>query len=239
MHECEEIVRSARQQEIAKNSKGNGRFLRRGFSIHRYFWERSISAPWIFNTSIFWRVVDTRRRFFLFRAPYSIKSLFDHARCSMPTCDDDSTDALEWYGSGEDYDTEEDLDCCRYCAQPASAADLVSPCGCKGSLKFAHHECVQKWISTPKERTSRACEVCGEDWRGDFDIPCDDTYARSAESGDENVLSLLCDAYERVLRGVERPLDRHMMNNLGAHVPGPWRETPRRTWWRRTFGMAA
>ena len=182
-----------------------------------------------------------RASFFLFPpAEKSITSLFDHARCSMPTRDDDSADALERYSSGIDDDTEEEaLDCCRYCAQPASAADLVSPCGCKGSLKFAHKECVQKWISTPKERTSCACEVCGEEWRGDFNIPCDNTYARSAESEDENVYSLLCDAYERVLRGVERPLDRHMMNNLGARVPGPWRETPRRTWWRRTFGMAA
>jgi hypothetical protein len=162
------------------------------------------------------------------------------SRCSMPARDDDSADALvERHSSVNDNAIEEDLEYCRYCAQPASAADLVSPCGCKGSLRFAHQECVQRWISTPKTRTSRACEVCGEDWRGDFDIPRDDVCAPSTESESGSEIVLLRAAYERVRRGVERPLDRHMIDTLGARVRGPWRETPRRTWWRRTFGVTA
>ena len=204
-------------------------------------WVPRKSAPHIFSirhvfwiVSVFWRVPVR----FLF--PASSPITFHNARCPMQTRDDDSADALvKRHSSANDNDIEEDLEYCRYCAQPASAADLVSPCGCKGTLRFAHQECVQRWISTTKKRTSRTCEVCGEEWRGDFNIPCDDMCASSTESGDEHVLALLCAAYERVLRGVERPLDTHMINNLGARVPGPWRETPRRKWWRRTFGVDA
>ena len=173
--------------------------------------------------------------------PRRVKVTFRHARCSMPARDDDSADALvERHSSMNDDPIEEDLEYCRYCAEPASAADLVSPCGCKGSLRFAHQECVQRWISTPKARTSHTCEVCGEDWRGDFDIPRDDACGPSAESeSGSSEIVLLRAAYERVRRGVERPLDRHMINTLGARVHGPWRETPRRTWWRRAFEVTA
>ena len=41
---------------------------------------------------------------------------------------------------------------------------LEQPCACKGSLAYAHHECVQRWIDErrgPLERWA-TCEICGQ-----------------------------------------------------------------------------
>ena len=157
-----------------------------------------------------------------------------HRACAphvMPARDDKAADAIvASYGASGKGPIEVDLACCRYCHQSVPAADLVSPCGCKGSVAFAHHACVQKWISTKKTRSSLSCEVCGEIWRGDFDIPPEQV--PSADEENESAFSVLCAAYERVLQGRERPLDRHLLTSVGRHVHGPWLRR-RGSWWRR------
>jgi len=49
---------------------------------------------------------------------------------------------------------------CRICHMTSScgvSADLISPCRCKGSLKFVHNECLDMWFRASGKHT---CEVC-------------------------------------------------------------------------------
>ena len=45
-------------------------------------------------------------------------------------------------------DSEEEGDLCRICqiAGGSPASPLVEPCGCVGSLRFVHPECLKKWL---------------------------------------------------------------------------------------------
>ena len=49
--------------------------------------------------------------------------------------------------------------CCRICQCPdEDENEIVSPCKCKGSVKFIHHQCLLKWCQT-RERPWN-CELC-------------------------------------------------------------------------------
>lgn len=55
-------------------------------------------------------------------------------------------------------------------------------------------------------------------------MPPDVQTAEEEEEEEDNTaaLCLLLAAHERVKAGRERPLDRHMLFELGSRVPGPW-----------------
>ena len=114
---------------------------------------------------------------------------------------------------------------CRICGETCAASELVVPCGCKGTAAHAHRRCVQTWISTPKSfgRASDRCEVCGEAWRGEYDIPAIPTEeVPSPEESMRRAEALLHAAHARVTAGTARPLDHHVLATLGSHVDGPW-----------------
>ena len=48
---------------------------------------------------------------------------------------------------------------CRICFEPD---DLISVCGCKGTLQYVHKECIERW---KKDRDE--CELCHEPYRDD------------------------------------------------------------------------
>ena len=57
---------------------------------------------------------------------------------------------------------------CRICAMEATENELCVPCGCTGSLTYAHPRCVQQWVSRKNLGDTRErgiCEICGEAWR--------------------------------------------------------------------------
>lgn len=48
---------------------------------------------------------------------------------------------------------------CRYCLLGSSSGNnLISACNCKGSLKFVHLSCLERWIY---ESLNLSCELCG------------------------------------------------------------------------------
>ena len=47
---------------------------------------------------------------------------------------------------------------CRYCKVPKDFEDLISPCGCRGSLRWCHHRYLKMW-ALMKKRLS--CELYG------------------------------------------------------------------------------
>lgn len=50
--------------------------------------------------------------------------------------------------------------------------DLISPCGCNGSLKFVHSECLKMWRSSQKYANMKKCIQCGCNYKiKDEDAP--------------------------------------------------------------------
>jgi hypothetical protein len=51
---------------------------------------------------------------------------------------------------------------CRYCLDTELPANrLISPCACKGSMKFVHEDCLKVWISLqPSSADSHKCDLC-------------------------------------------------------------------------------
>ena len=119
---------------------------------------------------------------------------------------------------------------CRICGEEESPAEeeLIRPCGCRGTAAFAHFKCVQRWISTPKEgeRSSRSCEVCGQEWgrRFEFDIPDEAAAAagqRVSVSDEERwtVAPLVLEALARISAGRPLPMDFHTCQTFGPMLP--------------------
>lgn len=46
---------------------------------------------------------------------------------------------------------------CKICKDEDEASTMEVPCSCRGSLKYAHRDCVQKWCN---EKGDTICEIC-------------------------------------------------------------------------------
>ncbi|KAF7479985.1 Hypothetical predicted protein [Marmota monax] len=64
-------------------------------------------------------------------------------------------------------DSEEEADLCRICqiAGGSPANPLLEPCGCVGSLRFVHQECLKKWLKVKITSGAdlgalKTCEMC-------------------------------------------------------------------------------
>lgn len=63
---------------------------------------------------------------------------------------------------------------CRICLE--SDGELLAPCDCKGTARFAHAACIAEWQSSQQERRGSAhrcarCDICGAKYRGLPDPP--------------------------------------------------------------------
>ncbi|CAN6351344.1 unnamed protein product [Urochloa humidicola] len=59
---------------------------------------------------------------------------------------------------------------CRICHEEEDErfATMESPCGCSGSLKYAHRRCVQRWCD---EKGSTLCEICLQNFEPGYTMP--------------------------------------------------------------------
>jgi len=63
---------------------------------------------------------------------------------------------------------EEELAECRICSEDDVLANLESPCKCDGTVKWAHHKCIQTWIN---EKGDKQCEICNSEFKGEYTVP--------------------------------------------------------------------
>merc|ERR1712176_212532 len=49
---------------------------------------------------------------------------------------------------------------CKFCYQSNAVGDLISPCNCKGSIKYVHKECLKQWQYKKSLKYSTTCEQC-------------------------------------------------------------------------------
>ncbi|CAH9141922.1 unnamed protein product [Cuscuta epithymum] len=57
---------------------------------------------------------------------------------------------------------------CRICHEEDEDSNMDIPCSCLGSLKYAHHECVQKWCN---EKGDNICEICCQQYKPSYTAP--------------------------------------------------------------------
>ncbi|KAM7251051.1 hypothetical protein ACFE04_022934 [Oxalis oulophora] len=57
---------------------------------------------------------------------------------------------------------------CRICQEEDSVKSLETPCGCSGSLKYAHRKCVQHWCN---EKGDIICEICHKPYQHGYTAP--------------------------------------------------------------------
>ncbi|XP_062206548.1 uncharacterized protein LOC133908504 [Phragmites australis] len=57
---------------------------------------------------------------------------------------------------------------CRICQEEGDEAYMATPCSCKGSLKYAHHICVQRWCN---EKGDTICEICLQQFTPNYTAP--------------------------------------------------------------------
>eukprot|EP00252_Welwitschia_mirabilis_P016786 TRINITY_DN3720_c0_g1_i1.p1 TRINITY_DN3720_c0_g1~~TRINITY_DN3720_c0_g1_i1.p1 ORF type:complete len:283 (-),score=50.08 TRINITY_DN3720_c0_g1_i1:438-1286(-) len=68
---------------------------------------------------------------------------------------------------------------CRICQEEDEQKNMESPCGCSGSLKFAHRQCVQRWCN---EKGSIMCEICHQTYSPGYTAP-----PRPAQADDNSI----------------------------------------------------
>ncbi|XP_031473579.1 uncharacterized protein LOC116246036 [Nymphaea colorata] len=74
----------------------------------------------------------------------------------------------ESYAAEEEEDAEEEestLVECRICQEEEDRLNLEVPCGCSGSVKYAHRKCVQTWCNA---KGNTVCEVCCQPYRSGY-----------------------------------------------------------------------
>ncbi|KAG0503283.1 hypothetical protein HPP92_003355 [Vanilla planifolia] len=57
---------------------------------------------------------------------------------------------------------------CRICQDEEEDGHMEVPCSCRGSLKFAHRKCIQRWCN---EKGDTTCEICQEQFKPGYTAP--------------------------------------------------------------------
>ncbi|CAH2079694.1 unnamed protein product [Thlaspi arvense] len=57
---------------------------------------------------------------------------------------------------------------CRICHDEDEDSNMDTPCSCSGTLKFAHHNCVQRWCN---EKGDTVCEICRQQYKPGYTAP--------------------------------------------------------------------
>ncbi|KAL2241429.1 uncharacterized protein LOC105177906 isoform X1 [Sesamum indicum] len=57
---------------------------------------------------------------------------------------------------------------CRICHDEDEDSNMEVPCSCRGSLKYAHRKCVQRWCN---EKGDTICEICNQLFRPGYTAP--------------------------------------------------------------------
>uniref|UniRef100_A0ACD5TSA6 Uncharacterized protein n=1 Tax=Avena sativa TaxID=4498 RepID=A0ACD5TSA6_AVESA len=57
---------------------------------------------------------------------------------------------------------------CRICQEEDWDSGMEAPCACRGSLKYAHRKCIQRWCN---EKGDTICEICLQQFRPGYTCP--------------------------------------------------------------------
>uniref|UniRef100_A0ACD5U0W2 Uncharacterized protein n=1 Tax=Avena sativa TaxID=4498 RepID=A0ACD5U0W2_AVESA len=96
--------------------------------------------------------------------PSTVQTAIDEASDAAPSfvpCDDEA--AVQDSGPKSGVLVE-----CRICQEEGDETCMEAPCSCKGSLKYAHRTCVQRWCD---EKGDTICEICLQQFTPNYTAP--------------------------------------------------------------------
>lgn len=108
-----------------------------------------------------------------------------------------SSSAAGFVDQVQGHEEEEEENCCRVCCGPETEREpLFFPCKCKGSIKFVHQNCLERWLRT---RGARNCELCGFAFQFEPVLAEDAPEPGIAESA-KLILHGICQIYPKLAR---------------------------------------
>lgn len=54
---------------------------------------------------------------------------------------------------------------CRICLDDCERSEVIAPCKCKGSSRWVHRECLDRWRSTREDKAFSKCTECLSQYR--------------------------------------------------------------------------
>ena len=94
---------------------------------------------------------------------FSVDKVETNEHKTKKNIDDDSSSVSSLSQKGKKEQERE----CRICLSTEESPSLVfcQPCGCKGSLEWAHVSCLQSWVH---ERRQLMCEICKSTYKEEY-----------------------------------------------------------------------
>ncbi|KAJ4955053.1 hypothetical protein NE237_011836 [Protea cynaroides] len=77
-------------------------------------------------------------------------------------------DGVSMTNSGEGCSKKGEMIECRICQEEDEEHEMEAPCGCNGTLKFAHRKCIQRWCNKKGDIT---CEICNQVFAPNYSLP--------------------------------------------------------------------
>jgi len=97
------------------------------------------------------------------KQPTSDDDAVDHFAKRVSSNNKSSSSSSSSDGEEDDDEPKEDQEPepeCRICREECPAASMISPCACRGSIRYVHPRCLHAWRHSDHRRTLR-CSVCG------------------------------------------------------------------------------
>lgn len=91
-----------------------------------------------------------------------------HTHSAEPSATTIEVEGLGKYDASEEEEPLIHMVECRICQEEDSTNNLEVPCACRGSLKFAHRKCVQRWCN---EKGDIICEICHQPYQPGYTAP--------------------------------------------------------------------
>ncbi|XP_023521591.1 E3 ubiquitin-protein ligase MARCH8-like [Cucurbita pepo subsp. pepo] len=103
----------------------------------------------------------------------TLGAAIESRRQSMEATSSSSTDDLKRNKSTlemefEDIPSSKKMVECRICQDEDEDSNMETPCSCRGSLKYAHRRCIQKWCN---EKGNTVCEICQQQFKPGYTAP--------------------------------------------------------------------
>ncbi|KAH1131068.1 hypothetical protein J1N35_002446 [Gossypium stocksii] len=101
---------------------------------------------------------------------------------------------------------------CRICHDDDEDLNMEIPCSCRGSLKYAHRKCVQRWCN---EKGDIVCEICHQQFKPGYTAPPPLFHYGSVPMNFRYILFCLY-LYSSLIQGPS------LIKNCACHFRGNW-----------------
>lgn len=111
---------------------------------------------------------------------------------------------------------------CRICFESDNILNLCVPCGCRGEMKYVHHDCCQRWISQDRYLKADHCEVCCQKWAPECGFEVPEPSEPRPETVEARAFEVLWAAWLALEHGLASRREWEVLIGSGGAMDGPW-----------------